>query len=617
MTMSRDDQAQIDDLLDDWEERQRQCPEPSLDDFVANRCTGLSADVVARFQSSARKLLLMDRRLEAVGEVPRSGAHGGDHRRQGGLKLSNLVPGCEPIAGYTLVAPLGDGGFGKVWKAAGPGGFHVALKFVPIGGRVGEIEERSLELIRDVRHPNLLSVFGTWRVDDMLVIATELADRTLMDRFEEAQKEGHEGIPPDELLRYMEEAAKGIDYLNGPVTPGRLGIQHGDIKPQNMLLSGGSVKVGDFGLARSLRFDVTGHSGSLTFAYAAPECFDGKTSNRSDQYSLAVTYCYLRSGWLPFDGTPVEIMEGHRKKPPNLSRLAEAERPVVAKALSKLPKDRWASCMEFVRAVNDSSRHSAGAQTSTGGSPGTLTGKMLSLKRFRAFGTCVGLVLALVVVLALILRSKPNVTPPPQGTTDGQTPEGTAQIPMSSPVATRPRLAVLYFENDSPERTKLMPLEKSLCSMMIAYLHPLNRYRIVERERLEEVLRELKRQRDVSFDPKTAANIGRLVGAQYLVLGSYFELFDQFRIDARIVEVETGITVAACGVDGKPENFGTLIHKLVVELARRHSSAQNPNSTAAAAQSIETRGTNVATPPRFERRKAAQSGSRRNRHEGH
>ena len=98
------------------------------------------------------------------------------------------------------------------------------------------------------------------------------------------------------------EGAKGIDHLNG------LGIQHRDIKPQNLLIAGGGVKVADFGLAKVLEQSVASASGAMTPAYAAPEFFKGEATRSSDQYSLAISYCQLR-------GEPIAVPGQYRPTP--------------------------------------------------------------------------------------------------------------------------------------------------------------------------------------------------------------------------------------------------------------------------------------------------------------
>jgi serine/threonine protein kinase len=268
-------------------------------------------------------------------------------------ELRPLQAGYEPVEGYRLVRLLGKGGFGEVWEATAPGGFRVAFKFVPLAGPAGEAELRALAVIRAVRHPNLLTVFGTWEGGGRLIIGMELADRTLHDRFQEAAAQSLAGIPRRELLRYVHEAARVLDYLNKPrhflggTKP--VGIQHGDVKPQNILLVGEGVKVGDFGLVRLLERARAPHDGGLTPGYAAPEVLAGQVSRWSDQYALAVTYCQLRGGRLPFAGRP-------SGQPPDLARVPEEERPALVRALAAEPRQRWPNCRAFIRALGEGRR---------------------------------------------------------------------------------------------------------------------------------------------------------------------------------------------------------------------------------------------------------------------
>jgi serine/threonine protein kinase len=295
--------------------------------------------------------------LESIGRLLHTAALAAETaaRATGGTgpnDFGRLSPGAEPVRGYTLVERIGKGGFGEVWKARGPSGFHVALKFVPYAGSGGNAEIRSLTIIKDLRHPNLVSVFGAWQKGNLIIIAMELADRTVWDRYREAVASGLPGVPRDELLEYMAQAALAIDYLNAPRH--RLGgkedagIQHRDIKPQNLLLFGGGVKVADFGLVRLVRGGEASHTGSLTVLYAPPEFFEGRTTRWSDQYSLAVTYCLLRGGRPPFAGESAQIMAGHLSRLPDLTMLPEEERPAVARALAKAPRQGWPTCRAFV-----------------------------------------------------------------------------------------------------------------------------------------------------------------------------------------------------------------------------------------------------------------------------
>jgi len=268
----------------------------------------------------------------------------------------SLAEGVEPVAGYVLVRPLGRGGFGEVWEALAPGGVRVALKFIRLGTTEAGAEQRALEVIRDIRHPHLLDVQFAARVDDCLVIAMPLCDRNLMDRLKECQAEGKPGLPRDELLGYMRELAPAVDFLNerrhhvGAGT--HVGVQHRDIKPHNIFLVGGSVRLADFGLAKVVEASLASHTGSMSPYYVAPELIEGQVSRWSDQYALAITYAQLRTGRLPINGSSVnQVLYAHVHNPPDLSGLLEPERGAVARALAKPPEDRWPTCAAFVHAL--------------------------------------------------------------------------------------------------------------------------------------------------------------------------------------------------------------------------------------------------------------------------
>jgi tetratricopeptide (TPR) repeat protein len=273
-----------------------------------------------------------------------------------------LETGAELVPGYRLITLIGKGGSGEVWKVKGPGGLPLAMKFIPLASSAAAIELRSLRLVRALRHVNLITVFGVWQSRGFLAVAMELANGTLWDRYRQATQAGEPGIPKPELMEYLWEAAKAIDYLNQPrhCLQGhkRVGVQHCDIKPHNLLLIGGRVKVSDFGLARIAMEQAPATSILGTFVYSAPECFQGQTSRQSDQYALAVTYCQLRGGRLPFTGNVWGVMLGHSFDPPDLEMLPDdAERAVVARALAKRPEQRWADCGTFVRELKGEGPH--------------------------------------------------------------------------------------------------------------------------------------------------------------------------------------------------------------------------------------------------------------------
>ncbi len=211
-------------------------------------------------------------------------------------------------------------------------------------------------------------------IEGELVIVMELADKSLMDVFNEYRADGAPGIPRDELLRYLHEAADVLDLMNV-----QHGLQHLDIKPGNLFVVSNHIKVADFGLVRSLtdcgaaaEREPNGErrgegkvipplasrmAGGMTALYAAPEMLKNSLSSTCDQYSLAIVYQELLTGVRPFNGKNVrQLVMQHCTAEPDLSAVPESERPVLARALSKDPEQRFPTCMAFVQALEASGK---------------------------------------------------------------------------------------------------------------------------------------------------------------------------------------------------------------------------------------------------------------------
>jgi serine/threonine protein kinase len=294
------------------------------------------------------------------------------------LPPTRFRAGDEPITGYRLLEPLGQGGFGEVWKCQAPGGFHKAIKFVSGASSVdqgeqwlAEQERQAIEFIKNIRHPFVLTVDRAELQHGTLMIVMELADRNLNDLLIEYAGRGQQGIPREELLNYLAEAAEALDLMNF-----EHGLQHLDVKPQNLFLIGSHVKVADFGLVNrlpekqpsdpDLPKTASGVRG-ITPRYVSPEILQHRISRRSDQYSLAIVYQELLTGETPFKGRSArQLYVQHLKALPDLSALPESDRPAVARALAKDPEDRFASCRDFIRALRHGEASDAAGGTAGG-----------------------------------------------------------------------------------------------------------------------------------------------------------------------------------------------------------------------------------------------------------
>jgi TolB-like protein len=139
---------------------------------------------------------------------------------------------------------------------------------------------------------------------------------------------------------------------------------------------------------------------------------------------------------------------------------------------------------------------------------------------------------------------------------------------------TRPGIAVFPFTNGGsfgPQREDLEPLQVGIQQMLLTELAQNPNLRIVERSRIREILDEQGLVTSGQVDPNTAARIGRLVGARYIITGAFMDLYGTFRLDGRVVDVETGEILRTQEVRDRKQN----IYGLLVDLSARITEGVN------------------------------------------
>ena len=265
-----------------------------------------------------------------------------------GRRWEPVAEGVVAVAQqYELVRELGRGMFGEVWLARKkPSGIEKAIKILlqAADRDSAQRELKSLELIKNLRHPYLLATEDFWISNNRLHVVMELADGTLRARLKQCLSEGMPGVPVDELFRYIAEAAEGLDYLHEQK------ITHRDVKPDNILILHGHAKVADFGLARAQTQLVESMSLAGTPAYMAPEIWGGEGGPASDLYSLAYAYTELRQGRPALKPRPfTELMKAHQNSEFVFADIiGDAEQAVLKRAMASQPHHRYPTCTDFV-----------------------------------------------------------------------------------------------------------------------------------------------------------------------------------------------------------------------------------------------------------------------------
>jgi serine/threonine protein kinase len=250
--------------------------------------------------------------------------------------------GAKPLDGYTIKRGVGRGGFGEVYFAVSDGGKEVALKLVRGDGAV---ELRGIAHCLNLKHPNLVNLYDlrTDAAGNQWVVMEYVSGEPLHAVLLRHPK----GLPIDLTRQWFDSLARAVGYLHDH------GIVHRDLKPANIFVEDGLLKVGDYGLCKTISSSAPAQTQSVgTVHYMAPEISTGNYGKGIDIYACGILLYEMLSGRVPFDGESAgEILMKHLTCTPDLSSLPFEFVPIVSKALAKNPAQRYASMAEMAQAL--------------------------------------------------------------------------------------------------------------------------------------------------------------------------------------------------------------------------------------------------------------------------
>jgi eukaryotic-like serine/threonine-protein kinase len=475
-----------------------------------------------------------------------------------------FAPG-EIVAGrYRIARFIAQGGMGAVYAAedlelGGAVALKTVLPLVAQDEASVERFKREIQLARKVTHPNACRIFefGTHEVPGLsgriLFLTMELLEGEDLAR--RLRRSGP--MSEAETLPLLRQMAAALD------TAHEAGIVHRDFKSANVMLvpSGKGLRavVTDFGLARSIAdpeaASLTGEGILGTPAYMAPEQVEGKElSPATDVYALGMVLYEMLTGRVAFVAdTPLlaavrrlhEKPESPRVLRPSLDPRWEA---AILRCLEREPHARYARASELVAALD---------QTQTAppasGQPHPLPAPRPSRWKLAALAAAL---LVLGTAGAMVLS--------------GSRPSGIAPLP---PVAGgQPSVAVLGFQNLSG-RPEAAWLSTALAQMLGAELAAGERLRTVPGESVARMKLELQLVDAESYAADTLQRIGRNLGTDYVVLGSYVALGEsaggQMRFVMTLQDTRSGETLASVSATGAESELFELISWTGAELRTR------------------------------------------------
>ena len=270
---------------------------------------------------------------------------------------------------YAIDAEIGSGGMATVYGADDiRHGRRVAIKVLrpELAATLGtERFLREIGIAARLTHPHIVPLIDSGTADGMLYYVSQfVTGGSLRNRL---KTEG--ALPVRDALHITEEIGAGLDFAH------RSGVLHRDVKPENILFADGHAVLTDFGIARTYsaaRGDFRTEEGLVvgTPEYMSPEQAAGESdlTSASDIYSLACVVYEMLTGQPPFSGGPAHtVIARHMTEVPRSARIMRPDLPegvvrALARALSKNPRDRFATIGAFITGLEDDPAMVVGAR---------------------------------------------------------------------------------------------------------------------------------------------------------------------------------------------------------------------------------------------------------------